>query len=438
MQLESIKANVIIPIEFVCGMYVKGDHLVKKRYGLSNTHKKFVTKKKAGSKIDKKTQAAEDEFQKLTADLKRDLPIFSDKIKRLSRLCYARFIEIMLVWYNEWQQKMNDVLRGVGSVIATQLAPASFQQIAEEFSQKFEIIRDQLPPLRGDVDYGRRSFLSQSSQANVRESGSSSEFRASSFSGRARGVSGSQDAWARSSSTAPSSSVYAAASHGTTMSPELSFFDRRESRNDQRTTNSRPNTTSNPTSPEVQEAQHTVSSNRPSTARSYTSEGYQRRVTSYNRGPRGAYQAYDEVQDDGFVTHLNESFGLFSSAMPMDDAHSAAAIGDGAVGNRQSRTSSYHREVNSQRKLKTLYMAASLFEFNFDGNKSEAGYPYLTYPAGDIFDILAEKGELWLAKNNEDPTERVGWIWSKHFARFASSPEDAVPAEEDDEYDSIA
>jgi hypothetical protein len=36
-----------------------------------------------------------------------------------------------------------------------------------------------------------------------------------------------------------------------------------------------------------------------------------------------------------------------------------------------------------------------------------------------IFDVIGEKGELWLAKNQDDPTNRVGWIWSKHFARLA-------------------
>lgn len=38
-----------------------------------------------------------------------------------------------------------------------------------------------------------------------------------------------------------------------------------------------------------------------------------------------------------------------------------------------------------------------------------------------IFDVIAEKGELWLAKNQDDPREVVGWIWSKHFAKLADS-----------------
>ena len=38
-----------------------------------------------------------------------------------------------------------------------------------------------------------------------------------------------------------------------------------------------------------------------------------------------------------------------------------------------------------------------------------------------IFDVIAEKGELWLAKNQDDASEQVGWIWSKHFAKLADS-----------------
>ncbi|RCI15686.1 hypothetical protein L249_3448 [Ophiocordyceps polyrhachis-furcata BCC 54312] len=59
-----------------------------------------------------------------------------------------------------------------------------------------------------------------------------------------------------------------------------------------------------------------------------------------------------------------------------------------------------------RRSLEVLWLAASLFEFNISTTKHEAGYPYLTYQAGEIFDVVAEKGELWLAKNQDDATNR--------------------------------
>jgi len=65
-----------------------------------------------------------------------------------------------------------------------------------------------------------------------------------------------------------------------------------------------------------------------------------------------------------------------------------------------------------------LFLAASLFEFNIDRSRKESGYPYLTYVPGEIFDVIGEKGELWLAKNQDDGEGLVGWIWEKHFAKL--------------------
>jgi hypothetical protein len=69
--------------------------------------------------------------------------------------------------------------------------------------------------------------------------------------------------------------------------------------------------------------------------------------------------------------------------------------------------------------LHVLFLVASIYEFNIDRARREGGYPYLTYVAGEIFDVIGEKGELWLAKNQDDPTCQVGWIWNKHFAKLA-------------------
>lgn len=35
-----------------------------------------------------------------------------------------------------------------------------------------------------------------------------------------------------------------------------------------------------------------------------------------------------------------------------------------------------------------------------------------------VFDVVAEKGELWLAMNQDDHTHQIGWIWSKHFVKL--------------------
>ncbi|KAF8855042.1 hypothetical protein BDZ45DRAFT_805355 [Acephala macrosclerotiorum] len=67
-----------------------------------------------------------------------------------------------------------------------------------------------------------------------------------------------------------------------------------------------------------------------------------------------------------------------------------------------------------------LYLAASLFDFHLDVEKFKGDYSWLLYAAGDVFDVLGEKGDLWLAANQDDPRNKVGWLWSKHFARLPS------------------
>jgi len=94
---------------------------------------------------------------------------------------------------------------------------------------------------------------------------------------------------------------------------------------------------------------------------------------------------------------------------------------DGPEESRRSSRASSRERGPAHDGYNVLWLAASLFEFNITTTKHEAGYPYLIYQAGEIFDVIAEKGELWLAKNQDDPQEQVGWIWSKHFAKLADS-----------------
>ncbi|RMZ90881.1 hypothetical protein DV736_g1891, partial [Chaetothyriales sp. CBS 134916] len=72
--------------------------------------------------------------------------------------------------------------------------------------------------------------------------------------------------------------------------------------------------------------------------------------------------------------------------------------------------------VHSVPSPKVLFTVASMYEFSIDRTRQEAGLPYLTYAVGEIFDVVGEKGELWMARNQDDPSATLGWIWCKHFA----------------------
>lgn len=92
--------------------------------------------------------------------------------------------------------------------------------------------------------------------------------------------------------------------------------------------------------------------------------------------------------------------GMFSSAMPMTDSPNSTGPGS---------------PMHAPNDTPVMFVAASLFEFNIDRARREAGYPYLTYVEGEVFDVIAQKGELWLAKNQDDGTNSLGWIWEQHF-----------------------
>jgi dynamin-binding protein len=66
-----------------------------------------------------------------------------------------------------------------------------------------------------------------------------------------------------------------------------------------------------------------------------------------------------------------------------------------------------------------LFVAVSSYDFNIDRSRQEGGIPYLTYVANEIFDVIGERGELWLARNQDDQTRTVGWIWCKHFQKLS-------------------
>ncbi|KAK2850638.1 hypothetical protein FQN49_005468, partial [Arthroderma sp. PD_2] len=120
--------------------------------------------------------------------------------------------------------------------------------------------------------------------------------------------------------------------------------------------------------------------------------------------------------------------GFFSSAMPMPEnpepsrfmAPESQNSGSTSMNASASVSTSTNTSFSSGFKQPSiLFLAASMFEFNIDRARREAGYPYLTYVAGEIFDVIGEKGDLWLARNQDDPTHQVGWIWTKHFAKLA-------------------
>ncbi|KAI9689808.1 MAG: hypothetical protein M1822_009690 [Bathelium mastoideum] len=89
------------------------------------------------------------------------------------------------------------------------------------------------------------------------------------------------------------------------------------------------------------------------------------------------------------------------------------------------------RDVND-RSMQVLFRARSLYEYNIGPTLRESGFPHLTYVAGELFDVLGQKKELWLAVRDDGSAE-VGWIWKKHFARLSEKNAELPMANSEDQ-----
>ncbi|MCJ1310199.1 hypothetical protein MMC25_003860 [Agyrium rufum] len=165
------------------------------------------------------------------------------------------------------------------------------------------------------------------------------------------------------------------------------------------------------------------------------------------------------VRQDDHHHHSQRYSGFFNSALPMDSSNhssserqSGSLFGQQAQGQQQQQQQQHGQYLgdvvsspptintsftaagagtgtgggggggnggSTHPEPKVLWVAVSVYEFSIDQSRGEAGYPYLTYVAGEVFDVIAEKGELWLAYNQDDAEHRPGWLWARHFAKLA-------------------
>ena len=95
------------------------------------------------------------------------------------------------------------------------------------------------------------------------------------------------------------------------------------------------------------------------------------------RAPSGStYHTALRNSQDRASSPPNRYSSFFSSAMPMSDSPLPDTPPDGAV----------------KKEFNVLFLAASVYEFNIDRSRREAGYPYLTYIAGEVSSFISHVG----------------------------------------------
>ncbi|KAH8657401.1 hypothetical protein BGZ60DRAFT_472194 [Tricladium varicosporioides] len=406
--IASVRLRVIEPFEKVIQAYGPPGLAMKKRAKRRLDYERCVIGKGQNGKLNEKDAQRVEQYQALNETLKIELPQLSKMTEKLGHICLTSFVMIQSEWYEIWQKKVKTVLE-------ENQIPKSINDIVTMFSRDYKFVEGRAQEL-GIVNGNFTGFLEKTTSSSGKSSDGEKKGRPSNLSTRSRGLS-------VNSERTPSlptpdfakrlSGQFVMSPIGLTPTiPQFAYQAQSYSG-----THSRAGSGS-PATPDGMSRQSGTTLARPSTSRSYTSDngmqnGFQRASNDYNtthRRESGSTYNSTSHHIDGPPVSTRPYSGIFHSAMPLPDGPEDSQ--------RSSRASSRDRNISGGYNV--LYLAASLFEFNISATKSEAGYPYLTYQAGEIFDVIGEKGELWLAKNQDDPSDQVGWIWSKHFARLAT------------------
>lgn len=404
--LLSVRKDVIEPFESVIRCYGNPSLAMKKRAKRRLDYEKSMQLQNAGKKVDKQLAELVEQYEALNETLKKELPRLSGLTAKVGNICLGKFVAIQVNWYAVWKEKVKAPLQDASRV-------PEWTEIISAFQTDFKMMEEEAMTI-GILNPAFRGRTSQSTTDDSASTYSKTRSRPGDLTPRNRGLSINSDSIPSlpTPDFAKRNSGNNFAISPSMPSPNHSYYrDYYSGINSHSRGASSPITPIMPAPVSASMAAH----QRPSTGRSYepTNAVSRPSVESNSMQLTGGHSRRESssTYNSPYPAQEQRRFsGLFHSALPLPDNEER---------DRSSRASSRERSTNSGYNV--LWLAASLFEFNIETTKVEAGYPYLTYQAGEIFDVIAEKGELWLAKNQDDPRDLVGWIWSKHFAQLPDS-----------------
>lgn len=366
---------------------------------------KVKSMEKRGEKPDKKSIEACEMYEALNEQLKIDLPRLYGLTAELIKACLDSNIHLQTQWMWLWKEKVAPVVDSI---------PATNEDILPKFISDFDTTYSQAVSLgicNGSLVSEVTNFLSpQTTLVGDERSSREQSRRPSTLTVGNRTQSMNSD----HSPLLTTPEYGKSFGEGMPLSPEMTAFPNSQPgfygrmRSSSSLSNSRGRTPSSANSGGIPGARMpslaskaSFSASRPSTATRpadlvHTSSRASIDPMNSNMRP-GSGASYFTAQQEVGQARFS---GMFSSAMPMSDSPNSAGPGS---------------PMHAPHDTPIMFVAASLFEFNIDRARREAGYPYLTYVEGEVFDVIAQKGELWLAKNQDDGTNSLGWIWEQHF-----------------------
>ncbi|PGH27914.1 hypothetical protein AJ80_00464 [Polytolypa hystricis UAMH7299] len=438
--LESVRKSVILPMVTLLKLHDGPQRVMQKRNKRLMDFVRFKAIKDRGEKPDKKTTEQGEQFTALNITLKEELPKLFTLTGKLMEACLNNFVQLQLTWQTTIQKRLGYTIERL---------PEDLNQIITDWSGDFSFSEAQVLSLgicNGSMLADAANIPGIGSPAANGGDTSSSRRPSTVNSTTARTVSFeaisspkvSQDFGPMSPAnlvTSPQGEPFTQHTNGSHVFSgnrmrANSGFSRVSAQSELPNggiQSSMASVMSSSTRPSTSTAATTVrSSDSPSlpqlalgtpTFQEFLSDPVMALSSHSRDGPP------DPADHPASPTAARYS-GFFSSAMPMSESSDPVSTEDQQQQpqpqQQPQQPQQHHHQPPHKKDPSVLFLAASMFEFNIDRSRREAGYPYLTYVAGEIFDVIAEKGDLWLARNQDDATNQVGWIWTKHFAKLAA------------------
>jgi hypothetical protein len=344
---------------------------MKKRSKRRLDYDKSVQLKKSGKKLDKQLSECVEQYEALNEALKKELPKLSSLTEKVGNICLGNFVNIQTQWFSIWKEKVKVVLDNpqvpeIPDIISTFQRDYKFQE--EQINTLFIVNPASTPRA--------------SQSTSIDEPTSKLRPRPSELSTlRGRGMSVNSDV----APSLPTPDFLRRQSGQFTASPSVAsipsphqfyYRDYYAGINGNAAGGS-----ASPSAPEAPSGSrsYTGGSVRPGTGQSNDSSAGPRQSTdSSSQTRRYSNSIYPSPGYPPPEAQSQRYSGLFHSALPLPDGPEKST--------RQSRASSRasSRERQPINGYNVLWLAASLFEFNIETTKHEAGYPYLTYQAGEV------------------------------------------------------
>lgn len=333
--------------------------------------------RKGGKTVDAKLKELVEQYEALNDTLKKELPKLSDLTVKIGNISMGNFVNLQADWYGMWKDKVKVVLEDVNQM-------PEIPDIVSAFKRDYQYAQEAVSTI-GIVNpaYKGRGSHSKSGSMDDGNSITKVKTRPAELSLRSRGPSVTDD----SPPSLPTPDFTGRNSEHFSLSPASmnmpsphqyyyrDYYAGFSSNNYRSGGGVSPIGLDASPAPRTQPPVTMATQQRPTTGRSMDSSGMPRQSTesSITRWRDSTSTTYNA--NYGAPEPPRRFSGLFHSALPLPDE---------AEGSQRSSRASSRERGPANGGYNILWLAASLFEFNIETTKHEAGYPYLIYQAGEV------------------------------------------------------